>query len=129
MAGSPEARSGSIAWSGKMPFDLQFGDIIASGAGVVNGVEGVCPCDGVIKAVVVRITEAGGAATALVNMTNEGVEIITDYDINAHPLGVFDLVEQISAANLKVKRGDRLNMNIENTAAGEFNACVVVFPE
>lgn len=124
-----EYRTSAGQWDGSLPYVLQFGRVTANGAGVVNSVECVAPCDGRIEEIIANVVTDGAAATALVNVTKNGVEIVTNYSIDAIGDGsIVDFSIAMTDDQRKVSRGDRLQVNIENTAAGAFVTAAVVMP-
>ena len=126
----PEYRTSRAQWDGALPCILQCNRVTASGAGVVTSNDMIVPCDGYIAAIVVHVITDGAAGTALINVLNGATEIVANYSIDAIGDGsILDLAPSIASSALTlVSRGDRLTMNIENTAAGVFAATIVIMP-
>lgn len=129
MPKTPDYRTGAAQWDGALPHVLQFDRVVAAGGSAVQSIEAIAACDGVIESIPLNLLETGGAPTALVNLTKNGVEIISNYSVNGAALGVYDLLEEVAEADRKLQKGDLLQFEIEDTAAGEFVAAIVVLPQ
>lgn len=133
MTTSPQAKSSKVVLDDTFIHAVCLPKVTASAGSAVQSTEVVCPTAGKIKSIALKIETAGDDADSLINISQNGTDIVVDALINGIT-GVLDVTAETGDADTTnfdkdVAAGDVFQLEIEDTGAGVAFAYIVVAPQ